>query len=131
LREARSYVWWVDMHFAARALEELVEGVDRSRVKEIRILSGPDNVNHRAKRDFQRLRAEMEGVGLRVAWRVVRERVTHDRYIITEGKVYNVPPVNSLFQGSYSEILLTPNVPPFETWWARGVPLEEWIEGAA
>jgi len=125
LREARSYVWWVDMHFAARALEELVEGVDHSRIREIRILSGPDNVNDRAKRDFQRFRAEMERASIRVAWRVVRERVAHDRYIITEGKSYNVPPVNSLLRGSYSEILLTPNVPPFETWWAQGVPLEE------
>jgi hypothetical protein len=50
LRESESYIWWADRYFNARGLEELIVAVDPAMVRQVRILSGPDNVDERAKR---------------------------------------------------------------------------------
>lgn len=35
----------------------------------------------------------------------------------------NVPPVNTLYKGDYSQASRTPTRPPFERWWADGAAL--------
>lgn len=45
LRACRQYVWWIDKHFDRKALELLAEEIDRTHVTELRILSGPANVD--------------------------------------------------------------------------------------
>ena len=122
LREGEAFIWWADLHFHARALEELVETVDPALIQEIRILSGPANADDRAKRDFARFRDELQRKSVQAEWRVL-QGFAHDRFIISRQKCYNVPPVNSLLQGSYAEILETPHRPPFEEWWNIGTPL--------
>ncbi|MDP3062316.1 MAG: DEAD/DEAH box helicase [Chloroflexota bacterium] len=117
LRSCEGYIWWEDPHFGARALEELAVVVDPSTVKEIRILSRSEQFNERARTDFERFSQEMAGKGVSVEWRVTDKGVAHDRYIISANATFNVPPVNSMFQGSYGELLKTENRPPFEVWW--------------
>ena len=46
----------------------------------------------------------------------------HDRFIVTRGKAWNVPPINTLYKDDYSEITAT-NAPPFESWWQKGKPI--------
>ncbi len=125
LRSAQEYVLWSDPHYHVRGLEELISSIDPSTVRKIRILSGPANVDDRAKRDFLRFKSELAGKSVVTEWRVLRG-YAHDRYIITKGYCYNVPPINSLLQGSYSEILETPNRPPFENWWEQATPIEDY-----
>ena len=124
LRSCVDYIWWADLHFAHRALEEIYEALDPANVHQVRILSGPANVNDRATRDFKRFREEMQLRGVNAEWRV-SERFAHDRFILGRGQCYNVPPINSLLQGSYSEILETPNRPPFEHWWDEATSIDD------
>ncbi|MFQ5902128.1 MAG: DEAD/DEAH box helicase [Candidatus Binatia bacterium] len=122
LRDGEDYIWWADLHFHARGLEEIIVSIDPAVVREIRILSGPANVDDRAKKDFARFKEEMARKSIATAWRVLKE-FSHDRYIVSKNSCYNVPPINSLLRGSYSEILSTPNRPPFEDWWERSTPI--------
>jgi GTPase SAR1 family protein len=122
LRASENYIFWVDLHFSARALEEIAASLDPSAVQTVKILSGPANLNDRARRDFARFQTELSRQNVSAEWRVL-EDFTHDRFIITSDACYNVPPINSLLRGSYSEILPTPNRPPFEEWWERASPI--------
>lgn len=123
LRECERYIWWADRYFNSRGLEELILSVDPAAVREIRILSGPDNVGDRERSDFARFRKELDHKGIRAEWRVLRG-FAHDRVIVTESACYNVPSIDTVVRGQYSEILETPNRPPFEEWWGKATPLE-------
>jgi hypothetical protein len=125
LRGCRDYIWWADPHFSRKGLEPLHEEADRSRVREIRILSGPDQTGADAVKDFRRFRIEMATLGISAEWGVVpkADRTWHDRYLITRDQSWNVPPVNTVFKGDFSEATLTPTRPPFMDWWAHAKPL--------
>jgi hypothetical protein len=121
LRECREHIWWADPHFSRKGLEPLVDEADATRVSEIRILSGPAQVGEKTVKDFEQFQKEMNALGITAEWRVVdnADRDWHDRFVVTKGKAWNVPPVNTLYKGDYSEISET-TPPPFERWWAKG-----------
>ncbi|MBI2910051.1 MAG: hypothetical protein HYX92_20615 [Chloroflexi bacterium] len=110
LRESEEYIWWADRYFRARALEELIETIDPAIVQEVRILSGPDNVDERARGDFERFKKEVETKGISVEWRIAKD-FAHDRFIISGRACFNVPSIDTLLRGHYSEINETPNRP--------------------
>jgi hypothetical protein len=124
LRLCRKYIWWADPHFGRKGLEPLVDEADTTKVNAIRILSGPDGVNEGAVRDFRRFQEEMGALRIAAEWRVVpnQDRDWHDRFIVTEGRAWNVPPINTVYQGRYSEIGQAA-MPPFDRWWAKGAPI--------
>jgi SNF2 family DNA or RNA helicase len=125
LRQSEEYIHWIDLHFSARGLEELIASIDPALVRAVRILSGPANVDQRAKHDFTRFRIEFANKGIVAEWRILRD-FSHDRFIISKDRRHNVPPINSLLRGQYSEISPTPNEPPFKQWWEKAVPIENW-----
>lgn len=125
LRACTGYIWWADAHFSRKGLEPLVDEADASRISEIRILSGPAQVGEDAVKDFKRFQTEMKALRITSEWRVIEayeDLNWHDRFIITKGGAWNVPPINTLFKGSYSEINET-QAPPFDTWWKKGRPI--------
>jgi len=123
LRESEEYIWWIDPHFSARGLEELIASINPALVREVRILSGPANIDKRAKHDFTRFHEELSNKGIDAEWRILRG-FSHDRFIINKNVCYNVPPINSLLQGQYSEISQTPNKPPFGQWWDKAITID-------
>ena len=130
IRSCRGFVWWLDKHFDKKGLEPLSEECDGNVVSEIRILSGTAQVNESAKRDFELFQREMLSKNIRSEWRVILDVATlgqiHDRFIISQQIVYNVPPVNSIFKGQLAEISLgSSSVPPqFEQFWAHGKEIQ-------
>ena len=93
-------------------------------MREVRILSGPANVDERAKGDFARFREEVERKGIAAGWRVLKG-FSHDRFIISKNACFNVPSIDTVLRGMYSEINETPNRPPFESWWEKVTPIRE------
>ena len=124
LRACRGHIWWVDAHFSRKGLEPLADEADGTLVTEIRILSGPAQVGADTGADFKRFKNEMATLGITAEWRVIErtDQEFHDRFIVTKGKAWNVPPINTLYKGDYSEISIT-SLPPFEAWWSKGKPL--------
>jgi hypothetical protein len=123
LRACTEFVVWIEPHFPRKGLEPLAEEADVTRIKRIRILSGKANADARAVADYQRFKIEMKNRGIQAEWRINEPPPSHDRYIITRGSAWNVPPVNTLYKGDYSEIIKTSNRPPFEAWWKKGIEL--------
>lgn len=124
LRSMGGVVTWADPHFGARAFEELIDEVSPADVSEIRIISGTAEsvLTKRSFKDYERFREEMGLKGIAVEWRVDAARDWHDRFLVHRGGAFNIPPVNSLFQNQYAEILPSTVLPPVEEWWARSVP---------
>lgn len=112
---------WADPHFGARALEELVDELDPSKVTALRIISGDaaNVLSPKSFKDFQRFEQEMSTRGIAVEWRVDATRDWHDRFLVDANGSYNLPPVNNLFKNEYSEILPSDLRPPVGDWWAR------------
>ncbi|GEM_PF-1181877 len=124
LRRCENYIWWADRYFRPQGLEEMLYCVDPALVREVRILSGPDTVNERAKGEFARFSEEMQRKGVITEWRVLKS-FAHDRFIVTQGACFLVPSVDIIFRGQYSQIRETPIPPPFEDWWKEAVPLSQ------
>ena len=118
IRECSNYIWWLDRHFDRKAFELLYE-LDKDRVTQVSILSTRANVDRAAEQDFRRFRDEMARHGITAEWRVADLHGIHDRYIVSQGRCYNVPPVNTLFSGGLSDIQPAVAPPAFERLWAN------------
>ena len=125
LRECEGYIWWAEPHLGRKALEPLALEADVAKISDIRLLSGDKAVDDTARSDFKRFHAEMQNIGISSEWRVIEKSKInwHDRFVIGRKQAWNVPPVNTLHKGDYSEATRTPTRPPFERWWSIGVPL--------
>jgi hypothetical protein len=131
LRECAEYIWWAEPHLNQKALEPLATEVDPARVSEIHLLSGPTAIDDTTRRDWHRFKKEMAAVNINAEWRVLAKNAVpfHDRYLMGREGAWNVPPVNSLYKGSYAEATRCETRPPFPDWWSEGSTLE--LIGAA
>lgn len=125
LRSCEEYIHWAEPHLPRRALEPLSYEADAAQIAEIKLLSGEKSMDHATRKDFKRFSAEMTQRGINAEWRTIRQAdmVWHDRFILGRRQAWNVPPVNTLLKGDYSEASRTPTRPPFDRWWQIGQPL--------
>jgi hypothetical protein len=53
----------------------------------------------------------------------------HDRWIISNNRIFNIPSPDIIARGQYSEIKITTNRPPFENWWNNSYDIiSQWNE---
>jgi hypothetical protein len=124
LRTLEGEVTWADPHFSVKAFEELVDELDPTRVKSFRIISGRQaDLTPKSFSDYERFRKELAAKGITVEWRVdENQRDWHDRWLVHSGGSLNMPPINTLFKGDYSEIYPSAQLPPVQEWWDRSTP---------
>jgi hypothetical protein len=125
IRSSRTFIRWYEQHMPRKVLEVLYREVDGEAVSEIRLLSGPANIDSDAKDEFKRFAKEMKAKrGVTADWRILSKHdafLHHDRFFLSDGLARNLPPLNSILKGSTGEILpsdLTPE--EFDKWWATG-----------
>lgn len=137
IEDSKDYLSWFDKHFSTKGFEILKEGLDGSSLKEIKILlSINSNMDFKTfKSLFERFKVEHSNIN--ISCRVLCNKnvinTIHNRWIISKNFCYDIPPINSLYQGQYSEIKKTINRPPFEEWWEKGLDIiQDWnkIENA-
>jgi hypothetical protein len=126
IRSCRDFIWWTEPHFAPKLLEPLADEADADRITEIRILTGGESrekLLNRGKEDFKRFQEEMKSLKIEASWRIGTKHGKHDRFILERSRTWNLPPINTLLKGDYSEISETPNRPPFDDWWSAATDL--------
>lgn len=128
VRSARGTIRWYEQHMPEKVLEVLYGQVERGAVTEIRILSGPANIDQSLKDAFKRFAAEMKKQrAIDVSWRVLSKKETfkhHDRHFFADGIARNLPPINSILANSSGEILdSSVPVEDFDAWWDEGTDL--------
>lgn len=126
LRSCEGYIHWAEPHLQRKALEPLSYEADAAKISVIKLLSGEKAIDEATRKDFKRFAAEMTHRGIEAEWRTIPQHDMdwHDRFILGRRQAWNVPPVNTLFKGDYSEASRTPTRPPFSRWWQMGQPLQ-------
>lgn len=121
IRACEGDLFWIAKHFPKKGLEPLSDEVTGESFSSVRILCGPDNVTHNMRSDFQRFKEEMDNRGVNSALRVITDKgelaKLHDRWILSDGASWNVPPINSLYRNQEAEIHKATEEMSFEEWW--------------
>ncbi|MBI2541530.1 hypothetical protein HYV80_02370 [Candidatus Woesearchaeota archaeon] len=129
IRECEDFIDWFDPYFTINGFEVLTDA-ENENIKRIRILSGIKQTNEKLRNRFSRLKEELSKKGVDVQFRVLIGKSIqdlHDRWIISKNKKFNVPSLNTIYRGQYSEIKETTNDFPFEKYWNEGKDLiNEW-----
>lgn len=132
IRACAGDILWIDAHFRKKGLEPLAEEVTGEKFDRVRILSGPSNIEHHVRDDFERFKDEMENRGIEAEFRVITSaeilRGLHDRWILSsEGSSWNVPPITSIYGNQEAEIHKTGENIDFEDWWNDSKDIiEDW-----
>lgn len=131
LRACEGNVMWVAKHFPKKGLEPLSEEITGENFTSVKVLCGPANVTHKMRSDFQRFQTEMSNRDIEAELRVITNKDylgrLHDRWILSDGASWNIPPVNSLYQNQEAEIHKVTSDISFEEWWgdAKNI-INEW-----
>jgi hypothetical protein len=107
IRQLHGVVFWYEQHMPGRALELLLDELRLDEVDEVRLLSGPANINSKVKRSFERFANELEARNVGCDWRVLQKdqaRALHARVIADDEETYEVPPLNSVLAGTVDSI---------------------------
>lgn len=130
LRRLEGVVFWYEQHMPGKALEILTDELKLGGIDEVRLLSGPANVNTKVKRSFERFASELQAQSVACDWRVLpaeRARALHARVIADDDEVYEVPPLNSVLAGTVDSIRAS-EIPlnSFTDAYEEGVSLSEY-----
>jgi hypothetical protein len=109
LEECNDFIYWLDKHFLPVGLEALWEACDGNRISHVRILSlsMPENSGPRAVKAYRLLQLDLAIRSITLDWRFINSQLVrndHDRWIIGSKTARNVPNVNAIFSGQYSEL---------------------------
>lgn len=114
IAESEDHVYWLDKHWLPTGIDILGEAADGSRLNTIRILSLelPENATRAARRSYRDLGHELKQRGIDFEWRFLESqkfRGTHDRWIVSQGRAWNVPNLNAILSGQNSELIRSAN----------------------
>lgn len=115
IKSLKGTVYWIDKHFDKKAFDILVESVDASKISNFIIISSEANKTQSAANEFLKLKAEFHYRGINIEWKIISDQNIlssfHDRWLCDSKDAWNIPPVNSIFKGQESEMLMTSNKP--------------------
>lgn len=123
LRGCSDRIWWIDKHFTQVGLEYIYENMDKTKIKEVKILlSINSNIDFdKFKKEFDKFSSDVAIDNVKAECKIICSKeivnLIHGRFIITKDKTFSVPPINSLLMGQYDQIQDNALLPPFETWW--------------
>ena len=133
-------MYWIDLFLGLEGIEFLLDNFDIYSIKDIKILTSLYNnenqINeelHNQIKEFQRKMKE-KGISLQiriVSSKIAYQKVSHDRFILSENVKYNVPSFTTVTKGRFSEIKKTTNSIPFEEYWNQKDSIDiinNWIE---
>jgi hypothetical protein len=91
----------------------------------------PEHDGKRALRQYRDLRSELAARSVELSWRTIdhtRIRDTHDRWIIGADSARNVPNVNAIYTGQFSELNSSAQREElqrlFDNYWVEAVPFD-------
>lgn len=125
INECTGFIDWFDPYFARNGFDALYEAENDS-IKRIRILSGTEQTTERLKNNFLRFKEELNKKSINIEFRILIDestKETHDRWMISSNKRFNLPSLNTIYRGQWSEIKETTNEFPFEKYWSMGKDL--------
>lgn len=122
IKKCKNYIYWVDKYFSIEGLNQLNLFVERETIKEIKIITSLSIVESGyrglVKDLIKQFKEELIKFEIRIMplnSKIFSEN--HDRYIITEKKLFNVVSPDIVKRGQYSHISEVEGFIPFDNWW--------------
>jgi hypothetical protein len=131
IESCNDYIFWVDKFFHLEGLRLLMQSLESSKVKSIKILTSIDKADDNLRRSFKDFRDEMKNNQVMSELRVIADSKLkssiHDRWLISKNNCFNIPSPDVVARGQYSEIKSTQNRPPFDDWWDKSLNIiDDW-----
>jgi len=134
IKSCANYIHWLDKYFSKKGFDYLLSvfsSTDKPSVNEIKILTSLDKIDKKNRKYFKEFKEEMNNLGIKVEMKVIVDNEIkskiHDRWIITDGKNYNIPSTDTIARGQYSEIKETKGEVPFDEWWDESLDvIDQW-----
>ena len=131
IESCNDYIFWVDKFFHVEGLRLLIQSLESSKVKNIKILTSIDKADDSLRRSFKDFRDEMKNNQVTSELRVIADpnlkASIHDRWLISKNNCFNIPSPDVVARGQYSEIKSTQNRPPFDDWWNKSLNIiDDW-----
>lgn len=125
---------WVDKYISIKALEILHEAIldiPSGTIKSVKLLMAQEKVTEQLRDRFKHLRNELNALGICSELRVIVagniKNSIHDRWIMGDSVVYNIPSADVVARGQYSEIKKTIERPPVNEWWEQSLDIiDDW-----
>jgi type I restriction enzyme, R subunit len=80
---------------------------------------------------FQEFREECKNIWILCELRILNPRSAasiHDRWLISENKSFNIPSIDTVKIGHYSEIKKIENAPPFDDFWDQSKDIMSYLD---
>jgi hypothetical protein len=127
---AQRSLMWFDPHLDRKALRFVYDSVDRSRAQSVRLLgTGRGAVDATTLDDYRRCSMELRTSSIVLEWRTVLDQEgisdKHDRWLAVDGVWWNIPPFSAIMTNKHGSLLIDPNGPPFEDWWALSIEVSK------
>jgi len=125
IERCKDYIQWIDRYFDIETLKFLMDGMDKSSVKVVKILSSlyQSGLDEKLYNEFKQFYDEMQKKKINCQFRIITNKDLHydihDRILEGSNTVYNIPSAAQVNLGQYSEIKKTQNRPPFDLWWSH------------
>lgn len=132
VRQLRGTVLWYEQHLDRKALEILSDDLVVEQIDELRLMSGPSNLNSKTKRDFGRFSTELAAKGVACEWRVLaaeKARSMHARVISDAHQTFEVPPLSFVLAAGGVDSIRSSEIPMdsfLAAWATDSVPLSDY-----
>jgi len=121
---------WIDKYISTKSLELIAQVVNDATAlnfKSIRLLMSIEKVTEAFRKEFLRFKHEMDAKGISSSIHILVDSkiksAIHDRWIMGDNVVYNVPSADVVARGQYSEIKKTVERPPISEWWDKSLDI--------
>ncbi|MDG6935513.1 MAG: hypothetical protein JRN26_01290 [Nitrososphaerota archaeon] len=133
LKSIKENVCIIDKNFKIESLDLFHDYLNFNSIKEIRFLIGSCCVDGKLKREARLFAKQQNEKGINVEFRVAKDtdfKDVHDRYIIDDEKIYDIPPPSDI-TGKLADIKLLDNarrneiLNVFNAMWSRAISLDK------
>lgn len=121
---AKDRLYWFDAHFTRQGIVFIYQEATLETVRTIHILScGRSELTPASLDDYRRIRDELGLRDVAIEWRTLVDRDDfsdkHDRWLLADNQLWNVPPFTAVMTGKWGTILRDGSDPPLAEWWDR------------
>ena len=101
--------------------------MNQGKLSSLKLLGSVDKIDRELRDKFIHLRNELQSLGIEAEMRVITNSNTkssiHDRWLLGDNIVMNIPSADVVARGQYSEIKETESTPPYESWWDESIDI--------
>lgn len=133
IKKCDEKIYWVDKYFSLQGLKLIREYSDLNKVKDIKVISSINRITNEFRSLCKNLIIQFSNSGVDFKVKVFVDKKIysqiHDRYIITNDHIFNIPSPDIAKRGQFSNVSEVKIDLPFDKWWESSLDIvKDWNE---